>query len=187
MAPEEEPALKEQPAPEEPAGGEPLTQTVCLRVSSKHLILASAMFRNMLSSDKFSEGQDLHSKGSLIIRLPDDPEALITLMHIVHGMTRAVPRKVTLDTLTRLAILVNYYQLHEAVEIFSDMWVTDLKQKSFPTSYDSEVIPWLFISWVFLMRDEFAQLTRILENEGDDRWEDNIGKNLFIPASIISE
>lgn len=145
------------------------------------------MFRNMLSSDTFSEGQDLRSKGSLIIRLPDDPEALITLMYIVHGITRRVPRKVTLGTLTKLATLINYYQLHEAVEIFSDIWLADLKQKSFPTNYDSEVIPWLFISWVFLKRDEFAQLTRILVNESDDRWEDDIGKNILIPASIISE
>ncbi|KFY53145.1 hypothetical protein V496_07855 [Pseudogymnoascus sp. VKM F-4515 (FW-2607)] len=187
LAPEEEPTPTEEPAPEETAGGKPLTPTVYLRVSSKHLILASAMFRNMLSSDKFSEGQDLRSKGNLIIRLPDDAEVLITLMYIVHGITRRVPRKITLDTLTKLATLINYYQLHEAVEIFSDMWLADLKQKSFPTSYDSEVIPWLFVSWVFLMRDEFAQLTRILVNESDDRWEDDIGKNLLIPASIINE
>ncbi len=112
-------------------GAEPLTQTVYLRVSSKHLILASAMFRNMLSSDKFSEGQGLHSKGSLIIRLPDDSEAPITLMYIVHGMTKAVPRKVTLNTLTKLAILINYYQLHEPVEFVSDLWIADLKQKFF--------------------------------------------------------
>ncbi|KAL5346669.1 hypothetical protein ACLOAV_008376 [Pseudogymnoascus australis] len=167
-------------------GGEPLTQKVYLRVSSKHLILASAMFRNMLSSDKFSEGQGLHSKGSLIIRLPDDSEALITLMYIVHGMTKAVPRKVTLDTLTKLAILVNYYQMHEAVGFVSDMWIADLKQESFPESFDPEVLPWLFISWVFSMRHEYAQLTRILEYESDDRLEDNIDNNLFIPASIIN-
>lgn len=90
-------------------GEGPLTQTVYLRVSSKHLILASAMFRKMLGSDQFFEGRTLHSNGNLVIPLSDDSEALIILMYIVHGMTNLVPRKVTLDTLTKLAILIDYY------------------------------------------------------------------------------
>ena len=168
-------------------GGEPLTQTVYLRVSSKHLILASAMFRKMLDSDQFSEGRTLHSNGNLIIPLPDDSEALIILMYIVHGMTNLVPRKVTLDTLTKLAILIDYYQLHVAVGLVSGTWIADQKQRSFPKSYVPEVIPWLYISWVFLMEDEFTQLTRILQYESDDRLEDIIGKDLLIPAPIVGE
>ncbi|KFY30484.1 hypothetical protein V493_01874 [Pseudogymnoascus sp. VKM F-4281 (FW-2241)] len=162
------------------------TQTDYLRVSSKHLILASAMFRTMLSSDKFVEGQRLRSDGNLVMRLSDDSEALIILMNTIHGITKSIPRKVTLETLTELAILINYYQLHEVVGLASEMWIADLKQKSFPTCYVPEVINWLFISWVFLMRDEFARLTRILELESDDRLEDKISKSRFIPASIIS-
>lgn len=133
------------------------------------------------------EGCGLHSEGTLVIPLSDDSNALIILMYIVHGMTKKVPRNVTLDTLTKLAILVNYYQLHEAVGFFSETWIGDLKQKSFPKSLDAEVIPWLFISRVFSMNHEYAQLTQILEYESDDRLEDNIDNNLPIPASIISE
>ncbi|KFY67656.1 hypothetical protein V496_01480 [Pseudogymnoascus sp. VKM F-4515 (FW-2607)] len=166
-------------------GGEPLTKSVYLRVSSKHLIVASAVFDKMLGSDQFSEGQTLHSSGNLVMPLSDDSEALIILMHIVHVMTNSVPREVTLDTLTKLAILIDYYQLHEAVGFVSELWIADLKQKSFPRSLDAEVIPWLFISRVFSMKYEYAQLTQILEYESDDRLEDNIDNNLPIPASII--
>jgi hypothetical protein len=163
------------------------TRTIYLRVSSRHLILASAMFRTMLSSDKFSEGRSLHSEGNLIIKLPDDPAALIILMYIVHGMTRKVPRHVPLDTLARLASLVSYYQLHEAVELFSDTWIANLKQKAFPRTRVPDAIPWLFVSWVFQKENEFEKITRILEHESDDRLEENVDESFLIPASIVSE
>lgn len=145
------------------------------------------MFNTMLSLDKFPEGRNLHSEGNLVIPLSDDSKALIILMYIVHGTTRKVPRVVPLDTLTKLASSVDYYQLHEAVEIFSETWTRNLKQKAFPASYDPTVIPWLFVSWVFQQRDEFKEITRILENESDDRLQDNLDKSFLIPASIVRE
>jgi hypothetical protein len=139
------------------------TQTVYLRVSSRHLILASAMFNSMLLSDAFPEGRDLRSKGSLVIKLSDDAEAFIILMYIVHRMTRKVPRNIPLFTLAKLAELVNYYQLHEVVEIFSDSWVANLERTLSLKSYDPELVsPWLFISWVFRKGDEFEKMTQIL-------------------------
>jgi hypothetical protein len=139
------------------------TQTVYLRVSFRNLILASAMFNSMLLSDTFPEGRDLRSKGSLVIKLSDDAEALIILMYIVHGMTRKVRRNIPLFTLAKLAELVNYYQLHEVVEIFSDSWVANLERTLSLKSYDPELVPpWLFISWVFRKGDQFEKMTQIL-------------------------
>ena len=165
------------------------TLTVYLRVSSRHLILASAMFNSMLNSDTFSEGRTLRSEGNLVVKLSDDPEALTVLMHIVHGMTRKVPRNVPLHTLADLANLVNYYKLHEAVELFSDTWVTGLRQKLPLESYDPEVLlRWFFISWVFQKGYDFKKMTRILICEGDDRLEDNVdNERIPIPASIMRE
>jgi hypothetical protein len=139
----------------------------------------------MLNSTTFSEGCDLQSKGTVVIPLSDDSEALIILMYIVHGIMRKVPRSITLDTLTELACLTDYYQLHEAVEFVSDTWIASLKQKAFPKSLGPAVIPWLFISWVFRKRDEFKKITCILENESDDRWVENVDKDLIIPDSIV--
>ena len=70
--------------------------------------------------DAFPEGQDLRSNGSLVMKLSDAGEVLVILMYIVHGMTRKVPRNIPLFTLAKLAEWVNFSQLHEVVEIFSD-------------------------------------------------------------------
>lgn len=165
------------------------TQTVYLRVSSRHLILTSAMFNCMLSSDAFPEGRDLRSKGSVVIKLPDDAGAFIILMYIVHGMTRKVPRNIPLFTLAKLAELVNYYQLHEVVEIFSDLWVANLERNLSLKSYDPEPVPpWLFISWVFQKGDEFEKMTQILICGSSDKLQDDIDEGgVPIPASIIRE
>jgi hypothetical protein len=170
---------------EEPACEIP--ETVYLRVSSTHLVLASAMFKTMLTSDAFPEGRTLRSEGTLVVKLSDDLDALIILMNIVHGKTRKVPRHVPLHTLADLAHLVNYYQLHEAVELFSDTWITSLKQETQIESYDPElVLPWLFISWVFQKGSDFQKMTRILIWESDDTLGDEI-EGVPIPASITSE
>jgi hypothetical protein len=160
---------------------------VYLRVSSKHLILASTYFRTMLGPTEYPEGRTLHSEGNVLIPLPDDDSrALAILMYIVHGMTRKVPRHVTLRTLTTLAGLVNYYQLHEAVELFSDTWIANLEE-GLPGSNLNVVLQWLFISWVFQKGDKFKKMSRILERESDDRLEDGVDESIPIPASIISE
>lgn len=159
-----------------------------LRVSSRHLALASPIFHVMLDPNKFAEGNTLRSQGSLTIPLSDDPDVLIILMHIVHGMTRKVPRFVTLDTLSRLAKLVDYYHLHEVVELFSDTWVSNLKRKAFPNSYNPDVVPWLFISWVFHKKDEFLKLTQILICECDSKSIDEMDhKDIPIPFFITGK
>lgn len=68
---------------------------VHMLVSSKHMMLASPVFRAMLRPDTFKEGQTLQAAGKLEVSLPDDdPVALVVLLNIIHGQTRKVPRRV---------------------------------------------------------------------------------------------
>lgn len=90
-------------------------------------------------------------------------------------------------TLTLKAAAVNYHRIQEAVELFSDIWMEDLKKRPLPTSYTSEVLPWLFIFWVFRKKDGFRNMTRILHQESDDNLEDEANAVPTIPASIISK
>ncbi|KAF4629274.1 hypothetical protein G7Y89_g8873 [Cudoniella acicularis] len=90
--------------------------SVRMLVSSKHLMLASPVFKVMLGN------QNLKS----------------ILMNIVHGHTRKVPRRVSLRALSRLSILVDKYQMLGVVELFSDTWIQFLK-KDLPPS--NEFIP----------------------------------------------
>ena len=163
-------------------------QEVQMRVSSKHLILASATFGACLGSDKFSEGQTLRTKGNVVVPLPnEDPDAMVILLNIIHGLTRKVPRQVTLEMLSKLAFVVNHRQMHEAVELFSNIWIENLKRNPLPGSNIPEVLSWLYISWVFQKEDDFRNMSQILERESDHSLEDKADAGPPIPASIISK
>ena len=163
---------------------------VQMRVSSKHLILASPTFCTSLDSDTFPEGRTLQIEGSVVVPLPDeDPEAMTILMHIIHGLTSKVPRYVSLETLTKIAGVVNHRQMHDAVEFFSDTWIEKLKPiiNAFPGSHTTEMLEWLFIVWVFQKEDEFRKVSQVLQRESDDTLEDEVDEGPPIPASIIGK
>ncbi|KFZ16545.1 hypothetical protein V502_05040 [Pseudogymnoascus sp. VKM F-4520 (FW-2644)] len=161
------------------------SQPVQMRVSSKHLIHASCTFCTSLNS--FSAGHMLQTERNVTLTFPDEePDVMIVLLHIIHGQNRKVPRQVSLAMLTKLAAAVNYHRIQEAVELFADIWMEDLKKCPLPTSYTSEVLPWLFIFWVFRKKDGFRNMTRILHQESDDNLEDEANAVPTIPASIIS-
>lgn len=54
-------------------------------VSSRHLMLASPVFKAMLQHSNFKEGEELHSTGKVSIPLPDDdPDAFKILLDIIQ-------------------------------------------------------------------------------------------------------
>ena len=166
----------------------PKVREVQMRVSSKHLILTSATFHTCLGSDKFSEGQTLQTDGNVVLLLPDeDPDAMAILLNIIHGSTRKVPRQVSLHMLTRLAFVVNHRQMHEAVELFSDSWIENLKPAPLSGNDIPDVLSWLFIFWVFQKEDDFRNMSQILEQESDHSLGDKADASPPIPASIISK
>jgi hypothetical protein len=160
---------------------------VHMRVSSKHLILASPTFRSMLGPN-FEEGQRLRIEGSTDIALgDDDPDAFEILLNIIHGLTRRVPRSVSLDMLTKIAVLVNYYQMHEVVELFSDTWIDTLVREGLPESYSQETISWLLITFVFHKPMEFRAVSRVIELGCDEKLEDDFDEGLPIPPPVIGK
>jgi hypothetical protein len=54
-------------------------------VSSRHLMLASPVFKAMLQHSNFKEGEELHSTGKVSVPLPDDePDAFKILLDIIQ-------------------------------------------------------------------------------------------------------
>ena len=101
-------------------------QVLFIRVSSRHLSLASPVFKRILQT-KFVEGQRLSSQGHTELSLlEENPPILLVLLNLIHGHTREVPRKVELWILTKLAILVDKYELLEATRIVVDYWFQSL-------------------------------------------------------------
>lgn len=98
-----------------------------MRVSSKHLILASKYFRTNLTSS-WQEGQQLKSKGFVVMRVTcSNLQALLILLNIIHCRNREVPRSVDLELLCEIAVLVDYYGFHEATEAFSEIWINKIE------------------------------------------------------------
>jgi hypothetical protein len=112
-------------------------------VSSKHLILASPAFKAKLQG-VFKESMKLRGTGELEIPLPnDDPDVFLILLHILQHRIKKVSRLVSLLCLTKLAILVDKYQIYEPVEVFSDTWIDRLRgrKSDVPESLTLDVLP----------------------------------------------
>jgi hypothetical protein len=112
---------------------------VHMRVSSKHLTMVSPVFKAMLHRGNFREGRELGNTGSVDVPLPDDnPDAFLIILDVLHGYHRKVPRDISLLMLTCISILVDKYQMVEAVEVFSNGWIEHLK---LPKSGDTSGLP----------------------------------------------
>ncbi|KAG7406199.1 hypothetical protein LZL87_014131 [Fusarium oxysporum] len=89
------------------------------RVSTKHLCIASPVFGKMIKGS-FQESQP-NDKGFLEIRASDwNTWALLVLLDIIHGHHRQVPRKLDLDTIAQIGLLVDYYACLEIIEVSFD-------------------------------------------------------------------
>ncbi|KAA8574626.1 hypothetical protein EYC84_003877 [Monilinia fructicola] len=161
-------------------------------VSSKHMVLVSPVFKAMLQWSNFKEGYAAKAHGKVEVPLPDDdPDAMRILVDIVHCHHKDVPRKVKLGLLTHLAVLVDKYQLHDAVQIYSDMWISHAK-KRFPSSMAEDgveaCLQWLCISWVFEKHREFTSMTRIFQQESTQGLSSIISDSAWvipIPSNVV--
>jgi hypothetical protein len=159
------------------------TASVNIRVSSRHLILASPQAKRMLDA-AWKERNILNSQGLLIMEEKDwGEEALLILMNIIHGKNRSVPKSINLEMLAEVAVLVDYYECYEAVEVYSDMWMAPLRKKV-PKTYCKEIVLWVCISWIFRQPAEFHTATGVALNFSTDPIQT---MELPIPERIIRE
>ena len=161
---------------------------VRMQVSSMHLTLVSPVFKAMLSGH-FKEGSQLKKAGYLEIPLPeDDPEAFTILLNIIHCHIKNVPRQVSGTMLTSLAILVNYYQLHEAVQFCSEAWIQNLDFKLlFDKGNTPALVQGLCVCWVFRNPELFRRITSILVWKMNGDLSQSYTRNLPLPDSLIGK
>jgi hypothetical protein len=96
-------------------------------VSARHLMLASPWFRRALSNKSWTEA-DRDEKNRFCIRTSNwDAEAFLIFLNVIHLRNRQVPRSVTLEILAKIAVLVDYYECSEAMDLFSEIWVEKLQ------------------------------------------------------------
>ncbi|KAH7117538.1 hypothetical protein B0J11DRAFT_582945 [Dendryphion nanum] len=132
---------------------------VRIRVSSKHLTLASPYFSKSLQGG-LTEGNTLRTQRHLELAMKEqDPEAALIVMNIIHGRSRQVPPLISVIMLTKIAVLVDYIQCHEAIEPFSDKWIDNMEE-NVPKTYCRELVHWICISYVFEKLSIFRAVTQ---------------------------
>ncbi len=126
-----------------------------IKASSKHLSLASKYFKSKL---QFADSS-AHSDGRVHLPLEGvDPAAVKIVLDAVHGRGRRVPRSVDLETLAKIAVFVDQFQLLDAVEVYAERWIEKL---SAPTAYNRDLILWIYVSYVFRQGDLFKEATKV--------------------------
>jgi len=84
--------------------------------------------------------------------------------------------------LAKVAVLADYYDCREAVDLLASTWINALDE-AFPVTYSRDVILWLWVAWYFRLPAEFKKATATAMSWGHD-WIDTLG--LPIPDKIIS-
>jgi len=136
---------------------------VYYHVSSRHLMLASPWFERALTNEGWSESGRSEEDGRFHIAAEDwDAEAFLLVLRVFHSRNKQIPRTVSLETLGKIAVLVDYYDCGEAMESWTMMWITDLKSSTESLStYCPDLIMWLWIAWVFDEADHFRRASAL--------------------------
>ncbi|KAF3768167.1 hypothetical protein M406DRAFT_29372, partial [Cryphonectria parasitica EP155] len=118
-------------------------------LSSRHLILASSYFRTAFSGS-WKESVRTSDSGYVVDASEWHEEALQILMDIIHCKSGQVPRRISLELLAQIAVVVDYYKCHDAVKFFSDTWIEEIGQRErLPQEYSRQLVLWLCIACVF--------------------------------------
>ncbi|KAK7961783.1 uncharacterized protein PG986_002608 [Apiospora aurea] len=135
--------------PAQPCQGEPAVdkkdeqeRTVRFRLSSKHLEMASTFFKDILTH------RDPEEEGNVITieTTSWDTDAMLVLMNIIHGRHRNVPRRLDLEKIAQIAVIVDYFRYHEVVDAFEYTWINE-QRRYMPTMYCRDLVLWLAISY----------------------------------------
>ncbi|CAG1998623.1 unnamed protein product [Fusarium graminearum] len=150
-------------------------------VSGKHLELASPIFKTMLTGP-FIEG-NADSSGLRRITASDwDPEAFKIVLTIMHGYHRDVPGLLSLEQLAKVAMIVNYYDCLESVEIYRTIWLG--LWSGMPTIYGRDCVLYVLLSWVLSNPVPFQTMTQLALRHSQRLIE---AEDLPIPADIFKE
>ncbi|EFE32510.1 uncharacterized protein ARB_00695 [Trichophyton benhamiae CBS 112371] len=152
---------KRSSSPSEPTPAvQQTTKAVRFRVSSKHLALASPVFKSILSTS-WPESATITEKGSVVVSADGwDVKAFKLFLRILHCQHNLIPRKVSIEMLAKIALITDYYECKFVLAFFSEAWIRALADKK-PSRYSRDMILWIWICWYFRLAKEFQRTTLI--------------------------
>jgi hypothetical protein len=139
------------------------SEDVYYYVSSRHLMLASPWFQRALTEGGWSESGRSDNDERFHITAEDwDADAFLILINAFHLRNKQVPRTVSLEMLAKIAVLVDYYDCGEAIELYANIWVDELKVRTVLTpTYCRDTVLWTCIAWVFDRADQLQSASAV--------------------------
>ncbi|KAK4446455.1 hypothetical protein QBC34DRAFT_411719 [Podospora aff. communis PSN243] len=131
-----------------------------IKASSKHLALASRVFRNKLQHANPKTSTQSDGRIHLCLAEGFAPKAVSIVLNAIHSRGSKVPRAVDLETLAQIALFVDRLQLYDAVEVYADRWISQLED-GISEAYDRELVLWLYASHVFRRAEVFKAVTKV--------------------------
>ncbi|KAI9882231.1 MAG: hypothetical protein M1823_006025 [Watsoniomyces obsoletus] len=163
-----------------------VTVDVEVLVSSKHLSLASPVFKAMLRGS-FRESVKLANTKEVEVRLPDDDADIMLLMlKVIHHHWRSASRSIDFVTIKNVALMVDKYAVKETAAAGFYIWLNVLEPPE-PKSFDSTVAAWLFIYWTAIRPLGFRRLTRLAERESRGRLMQEGEEQFPLPDAICGQ
>ena len=153
-----------------------------IKVSSKHLSLASRPLRNKLSTAN-GNSPTVQYDGRVHLSIEGyDPTAVTIVLNAIHGKSSRIPKSLYLESVAKVASFVQAFQCHDAVEAYAERWISRLNAPS--TKYTSDTASWTFVSYVFRQPELFTAATRAAIARGPAL---AAAQTLAIPDKVISK
>ncbi|KAI0434272.1 hypothetical protein F5Y09DRAFT_266127 [Xylaria sp. FL1042] len=129
------------------------------KASSKHLSLASTNIKKMMTG--WREGNETHDDGLVHWGLSGfDVDAISIILSVIHGLNRRVPRTVSLARLAQIALVVDYLDCHEVMELYASIWVDRIGDSiKDPSREDWD--GWITVAGVFQNAPILKRWTRV--------------------------
>ncbi|KAK4214698.1 hypothetical protein QBC37DRAFT_313970 [Rhypophila decipiens] len=158
-----------------------------IKVSAKHLCMASPVFKAKLSH--FHPSTATQPDGRIHLRLATglDPKAVYLVFSALHpGLpTRRLPKQLdSIETLAQVAVVVDRLGLLDSVEVYAERWINRL-WKGAVGKYSSDWALWVYVASVFGREDIFEAASRkvIEEHSGGANFEE-LFSSLDLPLHI---
>lgn len=145
------------------------------------MTIASRYFKARLGAN-WPEGRELAENGSteLLIDGPGcDARTLLTILLILHALSREVSNSVNPGRLWKIALATDYLQCHAAVEPYGQGWVEEFKG-IIPRTWCEKAKNWIMISSTFRY-EVFRAMNMLAQRRGEAPFDTG---GLPIPKSV---
>jgi len=144
---------------DDPQNTASISAAVTFRVVSQNLIQTSHVFKATLNG-RWKEGSVVEDGCKNLEAEGWDSEAMRIVLSAIHHRTSDIPRRVTLEMLCKIAVLVDYYELHDTLYFFLDLWINDLWYP-LPKVYSRDLILWICITSIFTSANIHQHVTNV--------------------------